>query len=224
MIAPLAYMTAKTHGLHEKAQEILAAAGKTEEEIQVPTETAELPKLPQTVNRLEDPNWPRLTLSKSFFEGAFVASEGQIGQAAAPAFSYDDQIDNIEEAAGDWGEGDDDDLGIPGLSSKARAEDDLFGTPEPNAEDDEEGGGWDLDDDIKADIDAEISQAAAQETAEFVPPTAGTSESSVWAQNSPLAADHIAAGAFESAMQVKRREPKKKCMGSLSESNSLSAF
>lgn len=203
LLAPLAYLAAKTRGLTEKAEAILNAAGKTEQDVQLPTENPDLPSIPKPVAQLEDPNWPLLTVSKSFFEGAFIAVDKNGPDATAvPAFSYNDQIENIEEAAGDWG-ADDEDLGIPGLSSKAPPEEDLYGTPEAGDEEEGEDGGWDLDGDIKADIDAEISQAAAQETAEFVAPTAGTSESVAWPQNSPLAADHVAAGSFESAMQVR---------------------
>ncbi|KAI9497476.1 coatomer protein alpha subunit [Zychaea mexicana] len=208
---PLAYLTAKSHGLTEKAEAILAQSGKDESQVQLPSAACELPAIPKPVVQLEDPNWPLLTVSKSFFEGAFAAAADTPSAAATgvPSFTYDE---NVDEGAGDWGVDDDDDLGIPGLSSKTPAEDDLFGTPEPGQvggvedQDDEEGGGWDLDDDIKADLDAEISQAAAQATAEFVAPTAGTNEAAIWSQNSPLAADHIAAGSFESAMQALNRQ------------------
>ena len=210
-IGPLAYLTAKSHGLTEKADAILAQSGKESSEIQLPSNACELPAIPKPAVQLEDANWPLLTVSKSFFEGAFVkeAPSGSTdnGVTAAPVFTYDE---NVDEGAGDWGMDDDDNLGIPGLSSKASAEDDLFGTPEPGIIEEggegEEGGGWDLDDDIKADLDAEISQAAAQATAEFVAPTAGTNECTIWSQNSPLAADHIAAGSFEGAMQALNRQ------------------
>ncbi|KAI8140852.1 coatomer protein alpha subunit [Fennellomyces sp. T-0311] len=199
---PLAYLTAQSHGLSEKADAILAQAGKEVSDVQLPKSTCELPAIPKPAVQLEDPSWPLLTVSKSFFEGAFADETSTA--SAGPSFAYDE---NLDEAAGDWG-ADDDDLGIPGLSGKAAAEDDLFGTPEPalDGEDEEEGGGWDVDDDIKADLDAEISQAAAQATAEFVAPTAGTNETAIWSQNSPLAADHIAAGSFESAMQILNRQ------------------
>ncbi|CEG80499.1 Putative Coatomer protein alpha subunit [Rhizopus microsporus] len=67
---PLAYMTAKSHGLTEQAESILAASGKTEDEIELPESEEPLPSIPQPVTHLEDPNWPLLTVSKSFFEGS----------------------------------------------------------------------------------------------------------------------------------------------------------
>lgn len=210
---PLAYMTAKTHGLHEQAEAILAAAGKTEEEIELPPVSDQLPGTPKPVTQLEDPNWPLLTVSKSFFEGAFAQQQRKQQQQGglasvsvnAPSFSYDDQIDNIEEAGGDWG--DDDDLGINPSSAPARREidDDLLGgggdEDDLNAD-----GGWDDDDDIRAELDAEMGNVVAKETAEFVAPAEGVSENSLWAQNSGVAADHIAAGAFDSAMQILNRQ------------------
>jgi coatomer protein complex subunit alpha (xenin) len=215
---PLAYMTAKTHGLTEEAESILVAAGKTEEEIELPEMPEQLPATPKPITQLEDPNWPLLTVSKSFFEGAFAQQQQQqqtqqqglnanVSSMKASSFSYDDQIDNIEEAGGDWG--DDDDLGI-NTSSKAAARDidnDLLGGNPDEDEDDLNGdGGWDDDDDIKAELDAEMGHVAAKETAEFVAPTEGVSENSLWAQNSGVAADHIAAGAFDSAMQILNRQ------------------
>lgn len=92
--------------------------------------------------------------------------------------------------------------------------DDVFGTSTKTKEisldqddvfngSDDEGGGWDDDVDIRADIDAEISNVAAKETAGFVAPESGLPETALWVKTSPLAADHIAAGSFETAMQVK---------------------
>lgn len=208
---PLAYMTAKTHGLTEQAEAILAAAGKTEADIELPDMPDQLPSTPKPVTQLEDPNWPLLTVSKSFFEGAFVQQQQQQqsqkpgAPISAPSFNYDDQIDNIEEAGGDWG--DDDDLGI--ASSKPALDNDLLGTPNGDEFEDDDlngDGGWDDDDDIKAELDAEMGHVAAKETAEFVAPAEGVNENAVWAQNSGVAADHIAAGSFETAMQILNRQ------------------
>ncbi|KAL7324145.1 hypothetical protein PS15p_210699 [Mucor circinelloides] len=208
---PLAYMTAKTHGLTEQAEAILAAAGKTEADIELPDMPDQLPSTPKPVTQLEDPNWPLLTVSKSFFEGAFVQQQQQQqsqkpgAPISAPSFNYDDQIDNIEEAGGDWG--DDDDLGI--ASSKPALDNDLLGTPNDDEFEDDDlngDGGWDDDDDIKAELDAEMGHVAAKETAEFVAPAEGVNENAVWAQNSGVAADHIAAGSFETAMQILNRQ------------------
>lgn len=208
---PLAYMTAKSHGLTEKAEAILAAAGKTEADIELPEVPEQLATPAKPVTSLEDPNWPLLTVSKSFFEGAFNKQQEQQQKGVsltAPSFSFDDQIDNIEEAAGDWG--DDDDLGFS--SKQANTDRDILGASTRGDEfnDDEDDlnsdGGWDDDGDIKAELDAEMGNVAAKETAEFVTPSEGVSENALWAQNSNIAADHIAAGNFDSAMQILNRQ------------------
>ncbi|KAG1495626.1 hypothetical protein G6F47_008964 [Rhizopus delemar] len=206
---PLAYMTAKSHGLEEEAASILAVAGKTEDQIELPLAEEVLPSIPQPVIQLEDPNWPLLTVSKSFFEGVFVRQQQQqqpqtVGDISCvmnkPSFTYDDGT--IDEAGGDWG--DDDDLGLAASASKPM-DNDVLGTNDDEFDDAEEGGGWD-DDDLKAELDAELGHAAARETAEFVAPTEGVSENTIWTQNSSIAADHIAAGAFDSAMQILNRQ------------------
>lgn len=215
IIVPLAYMTAKANGLTERAEAILAAAGKTEEDINLSSVSLN-PSIsrPTAITQLEDPNWPLLTVSKSYFETAFTNSvdDGSNNLATGPTFKFDDSVDTMGEIGGEWG-ADDDVLDLAGGKSNMNG-DDLFdaGDQEPLdfGGEEEDGGGWGLDDDdIKGDIDAEISRVAAKESAEFVPPTSGSSESAQWIQNSPLAADHIAAGSFESAMKVSRYTKKK---------------
>ncbi|KAI8980488.1 coatomer protein alpha subunit [Pilobolus umbonatus] len=197
---PLAYLTAKTHGLVEEAESILKLANKTEEDVELPEPCKEkLESIPKPAVELEDTNWPLLTVSKSFFEGAFIQQQDK-GSAVAPlsGFTYNDQIDNIEEAGGDWGD-DNDDLGLTQKNqetTRSRRE------SEDEDEEDQGDGGWDDDDDIKAALDAEMGNVAAKETAEFVAPTEGVSEAALWIQNSNLAVDHIAAGSFDSAMQL----------------------
>lgn len=202
-------MTAKANGLTERAEAILAAAGKTEQDINLASVSLNpsLPR-PKATTQLEDPNWPLLTVSKSYFETAFTNATddgGSANLAAGPTFKFDDNIDSMGEMGGEWG-ADDDVLDLAGGNNTRGGEDDLFdtGDQEPldlGGEGDDDGWGLD-DDDIKGDIDAEISRVAAKESAEFVPPTPGSNEAAQWIQNSPLAADHIAAGSFESAMQV----------------------
>jgi coatomer subunit alpha len=57
-------------------------------------------------------------------------------------------------------------------------------------------GGWDLDEpeeDAAEEVEEEEAGASATE---------GVSELELWVRNSPFAADHVAAGSFETAMQV----------------------
>lgn len=189
----MAYLTAKSHGLTEEAEAILTAANLTVDDIEVPP-AGQLLQPPPPIVRLQDSNWPLLTVSRGFFDSAFAADQAN-PMAPAPFNFATNGGDIMEEAGGDWGE---DDFGIPGISEpKATA------TEEDGAAGEDEEGGWDLDADIKLNLEVEVGDAAADgETAEFTPPAAGTNESAVWVQNSPLAADHIAAGSFETAMQV----------------------
>ncbi|ORX48002.1 coatomer protein alpha subunit, partial [Hesseltinella vesiculosa] len=207
---PLAYLAAKSSGLEDRAQAILNAAGKTEDDLNLGNVTLNAPlNRPTAKNVLEDPNWPLLTVSKSFFETAFtnaVDHSAPENPSVGPTFKFEEGIDTLNEMGDEWDANDD----VLDLGSSNRTPDDLFDAAENEpldmGGDDEDGDGWGFDDDIKADLDAEISRAAAKESADFVPPTPGTSESANWVQNSPLAVDHIAAGAFESAMQTLNRQ------------------
>ncbi|RUS21604.1 coatomer WD associated region-domain-containing protein, partial [Endogone sp. FLAS-F59071] len=194
---PLAYLTAKSHGLTEEAEAILTAANLTVDDIEVPP-AGQLLQPPPPIVRLQDSNWPLLTVSRGFFDSAFAADQSN-PMAPAPFNFAANGGDIMEEAGGDWGE---DDFGIPSVSEpKATA------TEEDGAAGEDEEGGWDLDADIKLNLEVEVGDAATDgETAEFTPPAAGTNESAVWVQNSPLAADHIAAGSFETAMQILNRQ------------------
>jgi coatomer protein complex subunit alpha (xenin) len=61
-----------------------------------------------------------------------------------------------------------------------------------------DGEGWDLDEGVGAE-DTEQAGDVADSTAGAA---AGVSETELWTRNSPFAADHVAAGSFETAMQV----------------------
>lgn len=67
-------------------------------------------------------------------------------------------------------------------------------------EDDEDAEGWDIGDDVEAEPEADVVATNGVETG------AGSSEADVWARSSPVAADHVAAGSFESAMQLLNRQ------------------
>ncbi|CAG8542349.1 5895_t:CDS:10, partial [Diversispora eburnea] len=190
---PLAYLTAHTHGLTEEAETILTAAGLTSEDIIDLPSNGQLLKPPTPIIKQVDSNWPLLTVSRSFFDSAFNAADNN--QFAAP-LSLTGASEGIEEIGGDWGG--DEDLGFNGDSGKEEQRDvDVV----------EEGSGWDIDADLNAQLDTEIIQELANGAqSEFIPPTSGTNESELWIQNSPLAADHVAAGSFETAMQLLNRQ------------------
>ncbi|ELK38493.1 Coatomer subunit alpha [Myotis davidii] len=67
----------------------------------------------------------------------------------------------------------------------------------------EEGGGWEVEEDLELPPELDIPPAAGgAEDGFFVPPTKGTSPTQTWCNNSQLPVDHILAGSFETAMRL----------------------
>ncbi|ORY67202.1 coatomer WD associated region-domain-containing protein [Pseudomassariella vexata] len=121
-------------------------------------------------------NWPTKATSQSFFEKALA---GQL-----EGLSLDDEptaaTNGLDDAADD-----------DGLTKNGALE----------ADDDEDAAGWDMGDDIVPETDNDFVNIESTDAA-----GAGSSEADLWARNSPLAADHVAAGSFESAMNVLNRQ------------------
>lgn len=67
-------------------------------------------------------------------------------------------------------------------------------------EEDEDAAGWDMGDDINVEVEPDFVNVDSAETGP------GSSEADLWIRNSPLAADHVAAGSFETAMQILNRQ------------------
>ena len=69
---------------------------------------------------------------------------------------------------------------------------------------DEDGAGWDVDDDLDLPPDLEVKSEVKSEGDEayFVAPTKGHNPTQMWANNSALPMDHIVAGSFESACRL----------------------
>ncbi|KAH6560191.1 hypothetical protein BASA60_000390 [Batrachochytrium salamandrivorans] len=194
---PLAYLAARTHGLHEEADAILAAAGLTEPPPIFPN--AQLLKAPTPIIRQPDSNWPLLTVSKNMFEGTITQNTSSI---SAPVASMDDpDFAN----AGDWG---DEDLDIPEITGdRAKpntATANVVSNGAAHSPGEESGEGWDIELDLDIPLDDMIDGGA--NAVQFNPPAAGTRIGDTWMRNSSLAADHVASGAFESAMQLLSRQ------------------
>ncbi|KAF2670879.1 Coatomer, alpha subunit [Microthyrium microscopicum] len=60
--------------------------------------------------------------------------------------------------------------------------------------------GWDMGEDVDAEAESDFVNVEASEAG------AGSSEADLWARNSPIAADHVAAGSLETAMQLLNRQ------------------
>lgn len=73
-------------------------------------------------------------------------------------------------------------------------------TKDTMEEEEEDASGWDMGDDINVEEDVEFVNVESAEAG------AGSSEADLWARNSPLAADHVAAGSFDTAMQLLNRQ------------------
>lgn len=124
-------------------------------------------------------NWPTKATSQSFFEKALA---GQL-----EGLSLDD-----EPAAAANGFGAEDEAGEEVAFQRK---------PVPDSDEDEDVAGWDLGDDIVPEADSDFVNVESPEAA-----GSGSSEADLWARNSPLAADHIAGGSFESAMNLLNRQ------------------
>ncbi|KAJ3148100.1 hypothetical protein HDU89_004946 [Geranomyces variabilis] len=187
---PLAYLAAKTHGLNDEASAILAHAG-----LEAP------PTMPGKGHLLKPPtpllrhgNWPQLAVSRGFFE------EGLVGGAQITGAPTETQV---MQDVGGWADAAEDDTPAYGAEESLGS----AGAAIPIDLDAGDGDGWGLDDDLDLPDapsgDAKPSEAAA---GGFQVPVAGTPFSDSWVRNSGLAADHAAAGSFESAMQLLNRQ------------------
>ncbi|KAK7550174.1 coatomer WD associated region-domain-containing protein [Phyllosticta citricarpa] len=121
-------------------------------------------------------NWPAKGSGVSVFEKALMGEELDPDELPPATNGYEEE-DLIQPEADAAGNGVIDD-----------------------GEEDEDAAGWDMggDDDIEADDDF-----VNVETADV---GAGVSEADIWTRNSPVAADHVAGGSFESAMALLNRQ------------------
>ncbi|KAL4926906.1 coatomer subunit alpha [Aspergillus undulatus] len=165
---PLAYLTAKSHGLMEEAESILEAVGLTEDQISLPT-TGAPPQVPQPIVPTHKASWPVKAAGHSSFEKALLGEVGA-GDEEAAEIGFEPE----EEGAVTAGEALDDE--------------------------DEDAAGWDMGDEINVEEDVDFVNVDSAEAG------AVSTEADLWARNSPLAADHVAAGSFDTAMQLLNRQ------------------
>lgn len=205
---PLAYATAKTNGLEELAQDVLAAAGLSEEEvpqIQLPKKASSL-QPPTPLASASEASWPTVGVVESYFDKALTAATN------GEAMPMDGQHANGTDSATARG-------GAAGLDEWAGED----AAMEEEAQADEVEDAWDIAAEepepsaaataaattsavgVDAD-DEEDGQGETPQEAETEDVSPGISEATLWARNSPLAADHVAAGSFETAMQLLNRQ------------------
>lgn len=183
----MAYLTAKTNGLDDLAAEILEAAGLTEADIEdVPAFGASTIKPPPVITTTTNINWPSLSTGENFFDKALANGGLEGGESDAP------YANGSADAAG----------ASSALDAWAKEE-------EVGEEVEEDEGGWELDADGEDVEEQELDEveAPAEDEDLAAGATPGVDEADLWVKNSPFAADHVAAGSFESAMQVSGRTP-----------------
>uniref|UniRef100_A0A8C7RB55 Coatomer subunit alpha n=1 Tax=Oncorhynchus mykiss TaxID=8022 RepID=A0A8C7RB55_ONCMY len=185
----LAYLTAATHGMDEEAESLKETFDLEKETVPEVDLNAQLLQPPPPINPL-DTNWPLLTVSKGFFEGA-IAAKGKAGQMAADM--------DVDAPGGEgWGEDAELQLDEDGFMD---AQD---GLGEEGGAAKEEGGGWEVEEDLDLPPELELSAGSGggAEDGFFVPPTKGMSPTQLWCNNSQLPVDHVLAGSFETAMRL----------------------
>ena len=171
-------MTAKAHGMEDKCKLLLDACGVTEDQVTLPT-IGKPTQPPRIIVPTHQANWPVKAASHTFFEKALLG-----------------EVEGLDEpgAAATNGVGDDD-----GLHGEA-AQDGLRGDIE---EEDDAAAGWDMGDDLNVEVESELVAVAGADAGAA---GGGNSEADQWTRNSPIAADHVAGGAFESAMALLHRQ------------------
>jgi coatomer protein complex subunit alpha (xenin) len=203
---PLAYITAKAHGMEKEAESI--AQVLTEQDIPVPEfstakdGTLMLPPTPI----LREENWPLLQITKSQFEGINTDNLMSSGNQDSGMMDLGDDGDAMDGGA--WG-GDELDLAMPGAEGEfdlVDGEEDLVGDL------DEEDGGWEMEDlDLPEDVTGGAASIGVEDTTSsyshlFRVPTSGVPASQKWAQKCNLVAEHAAAGSFDTAMRMLDRQ------------------
>ncbi|KAI9797473.1 MAG: hypothetical protein M1835_000415 [Candelina submexicana] len=128
---PLAYMTAKSHGLSEECESILEASGLTEEQVKLPT--MDPPRsLPKSIVPTYKSNWPVKATSQNFFEKALLGQTEELEEEdimpTANGFDIDEPVED----------------GIPKHNGN-------LGEPE-----EEDAAGWDLGDDINVETEGDF--------------------------------------------------------------------
>ncbi len=202
---PLAYVTAASHGLEEDTERLKQALEEAEVPVpDVDVDSATLLMPPNPITRDTEENWPLLEVSKSIINQALlgegIPNDVDLSQYDAEPVNVDEKEssngfgdgddmdggDNFgmsedDMGMGDWGDDDEDDLF-----------DDLGDGDDDGLTNDGLGGGEGGEDDLDGGV--------------FVAPAEGPSKPMSWIRNSSLAADHVAAGSFNTAMELLNRQ------------------
>jgi len=210
---PLAYMCAKVHGLAEDADRIKIAieTNEGEEKTLLVLEQASLieTKNDRSGGRLLQPptpifrqqNWPTLAVEKSTLADLTAAEPEaeEVETQAALNAPVSDLANDWQDAAMDTAGFDDD------FAGAATGGDDLdFGDDDWGEDDDLDDLGDLGEDEALAQVDDGLDTIA--DDSGFQLPPSGRPPAACWVANSSHAADHAAAGAMSSALQLLNRQ------------------
>ncbi|GAA5969494.1 hypothetical protein JCM3765_000874 [Sporobolomyces pararoseus] len=209
-MTPLAYLTAKTNGLQELANEILEESGLSESDLSTvlpPSLTSRRSTLrpPTVVTSSFEYNWPNVGMGESFFDRA-------LAQAATGESTYEEEQDADDLLAETEGEGQgglgwavEGDRGLD--KHEAEEAEDAWGV---GGDEQSLGGEGQLHDHQVVGGGDQLEHfeggGGEEQSSSNVVVSPGIPESELWVRNSPLAADHVAAGSFETAMSLLNRQ------------------
>ena len=138
VVDPLAYMTAKAHGLDEECKLILDASGLTEDQVVLPSIGQPI-DLPRIVAPTYKNNWPVKSASHTFFEKALLGEVEGVEDTGVPVTNGFGTIDAM-----------DDDEVVQQNGHRGEDEDD-------------DAKGWDMGDDINVEVEPESEIAQGTE-------------------------------------------------------------
>ena len=165
------------------AAEILETAGLTEADVEdVPIFAASTLKPAPVITPTSDSLWPIISGGESFFDRALV--NGQLEGDIPSSHANGDAAPGAAHSA------------LDAWAKEEEVQDDI----NPEVE------GWELDADggeFQSAVEGEnavVTEGLDEDSGAGATP--GPNETELWVRNNSLAVDHVAAGSFESAMQV----------------------
>ncbi|CAJ1023095.1 WD domain, G-beta repeat/Coatomer WD associated region/Coatomer (COPI) alpha subunit C-terminus, putative [Leishmania lindenbergi] len=187
---PLAYVTAKSHGLENTAAQLLQ---QLRPEVAARVEAQRFYPVPQ--QQPVDPvteNWPMLQVEESVFT-RLLKEPGHLDAIAQP------ELDEDVAAGAGWDDDEDDDALLDGAGADAGD----AGAPTYNGD---KRGGW--DDDLDIDVSAALPDAggACAASSGYVVPREYPPITQTWTDAYTLPAFHVAAGSFASALCLLQRQ------------------
>lgn len=202
-MAPLAYSLAKSNGMYDLANEILSEAGLEETDVRIPTHSVEEKTYPTAKKQTYASNWPVKPSPLSFFEQALLGNMESLSLEETAQFT-DAQHKRAEK---------------PGLFREKTLSKDVSAASGARAavsaeSDESEGEAEDWDIDLGGDVGqhgaADLidinDEGEVQSEGVTIGTDEGVSEPSLWTRSSQVPVDHVAAGSFETAMQLLNRQ------------------